>query len=269
MVWVASAVLLLAILVMGLIALVLLLDDSFERFVRSPVNWVVLVLISAELAVGWWFLTAPPPQTVRSRGRDGLQVMRSVPRLFLLSSTVLALGGISGLMIGYTGGMAGSTPLVRWINAMDSDAFLAVVYLALVLGTLLTHLSGIWYLARLATRLDQPCSQYEPGTVALALRQTGWIPVYTVAFGVLAVVLYPVALLMVGLFGIIPIAWAILTGIVVPSALLFSLARSVWLVAKFGESVRSLLPIPASPPIAVHSGDLDSSIGTRQGADTT
>lgn len=266
MVWVAGAVLLMVLVCFALSAIVLAMDDALVRLPGSAIAWMVLALVGVELSVGWWFLSSPPPRSRLAGGRDGLEVSRALPRLFALASTVVSFGGIFVLMTRTIGDSGDSSAAMEWLNGPGGRLMLSIAFVAVLLGTLLTHMTGVWYLARLASRLDARCSQYEPGTLALSLRQTGWIPVYTVAVGTLAVALYPVAILMVGFFGIVPIAWAVITVVLVPSALLFALARSVWLVASFGGSVRSLLPVPGAPPIAVHSDGLAPRAGSGREA---
>lgn len=252
-VWSAAAAMLIFILALGLFALVLLFADELHLLPRSVFGWIPLALISAELGLGWWFLSAPSPRTRLSGGRDGLQVFRTIPRLFALASTILATGGILVLMIRFLSEPSSAPPAIAYLSSPAGDVLLSIAFLATLLGALCTHLTGVWYLTRVATRLDARCSQYAPGSLALGLRQTGWIPVYAVAGGVLAVVLYPVAILMVGLFGIVPIAWAVLTVILVPGALLFALLRSAWLIAMFSRAVRSLIPLRGTERSAVHS----------------
>lgn len=261
MVWVAAAVLMVCLVCFGFIAIVLVLDDEIAKLPGSALAWMITGLVCGELAAGWWFLSGAP-----SSGRDGLEWLRAMPRLLALSCTVLVFGGISVLMIRAMGSPVNPSGVVEWLIGPGGALLLSIAFLAVLLGAVLMHLTGVWYLARLATRLDARSSRYEPGTLSLSLRQTGWIPVYTVVLGVLAVALYPVALLMVGFFGIVPIAWAVLTAVLVPGALLFALARSVWLVALFGVSVRALLPVPGAPPIAVHSGGAAVSLGPEKGS---
>lgn len=240
MVWSASLALLLLIVAFALVGMVLLFDDALLELPLSVFSWLPLVLITVELAIGWWFLSAPSPLTREARGRDGMQRPRAIARLFVLSSTVLAVGGISLLMLRILIEPGSASAVLHWVSGSGAELGLGVAFLATLLGALATQLTGIWYLTRLATRLDGDCSQFNPGSLALSLRQTGWLPVYTAGFAVLAVVLYPVAILMVGFFGIVPIAWAVIAVVLVPSAFLFALARSVWLVARFGMSVRAL-----------------------------
>lgn len=250
-VWSASLAMTLAILVLGVVSLILLIDSELFRLAGSPVAWCILTLITAELAIGWWFLTAPSPRT--ARGRDGLHAFRMLPRLFGISATVLAGAGISIAMLVTTPANSGSGPVLLWLSGPGGVGLLSIAMLASLLGALLCQLTGVWYLSRFATRLSPKNHRYEPGTLALALRQTGWMPVYAIALGLLAVALYPVAILMVGLFAIVPISWAVLTAILVPGALLLALIRSVWLVASFGRAVRTMkLPLEIPVP-ALHS----------------
>lgn len=254
MVWAAGLGLLLLILAFALVGTVLLFDDALMVLPNTPMSWIPLVLIAVELAIGWWFLTAPSPLTRDGRGRDGMHRARALARLFVLASTVLALGGISLMMLRLLVEPGSTNAVLSWVTGPGAKVALGIMFLATLLGALGTQLTGIWYLTRLSTRLDPDSSQYNPGSIALSLRQTGWLPVYTLGFGVLAVVLYPVAILMVGFFGIVPITWAIVTIVIVPGALLFAFARSVWLVARFGRRIRHLDSQPSPPAHGVHSG---------------
>lgn len=254
MVWSAGLGLLLLILAFALVGTVLLFDDALLVLPNTPLSWLPLVLITVELAIGWWFLSAPSPLTRDGRGRDGMHRARALARLFVLASTILAIGGISLVMLRTLVQPGSSSVVLGWATGPGAEVGLGITFLATLLGALGTQLTGVWYLTRLATRLDPDCSQYNPGSLALSLRQTGWLPVYTLGFGVLAVVLYPVAILMVGFFGIVPITWAVVTVTVVPGALLFALARSIWLVARFGRRVRRLDSEPDPPAHGVHSG---------------
>lgn len=253
LVWSAALGLLLLILAFALVGTVLLFDDALLLLPTNALSWMPLVLIVLELAIGWWFLSAPSPLTRHGRGRDGMHRPRAIARLFLLASTILALGGISLMMLRLLVQPGSTNAVLSWVTGPGAEVGLGIVFLATLLGALGTHLTGVWYLTRLATRLDPESSQYSAGSLSLGLRQTGWLPVYALGFGVLAVVLYPVAILMVGFFGVVPIAWAVVTVTVVPGALLFALARSIWLVARFGRQVRRLGSETESPGRRVHS----------------
>ncbi|XHC26312.1 MAG: hypothetical protein ACFHWZ_18395 [Phycisphaerales bacterium] len=254
LVWSAALGLLLLILAFALVGAVLLFDDALLLLPTTAFSWMPLVLITVELAIGWWFLSAPSPMTRDGRGRDGMHRPRAIARVFVLASTILALGGISLMMLRLLVEPGSTNLMLHWVTGPGAEVGLGIVFLATVLGALGMQLTGVWYLTRLATRLDADSSQYNPGSLALGLRQTGWLPVYTLGFGVLAVVLYPVAILMVGFFGIVPITWAVVTVTVVPGALLFALARSTWLVARFGRRVRRLNSEPNPSSHGVHSG---------------
>ena len=266
LVWSAALGLLLLILAFALVGAVLLFDDALMVLPGTPLSWIPLVLIAVELSIGWWFLSAPSPLTRDGRGRDGMHRPRAVARLFLLASTVLALGGISLMMLRLLVQPGSTNAVLGWVTGPGSEVGLGIVFLATLLGALGTHLTGVWYLTRLATRLDPESSQYSAGSLSLGLRQTGWLPVYALGFGVLAVVLYPVAILMVGFFGIVPITWAVVTVTVVPGALLFALARSISLVARFGRQVRRLDSETESPGRRVHSGRLPVPIAAEETA---
>jgi hypothetical protein len=191
---------------------------------------------------------------------------RSLNRLFVISSTVLAVGGISALMISALADPFSPNPMFRAVAGPGGDVVLGVAFLATLLGALLTQLTGIWYLTRLATRLDADSSQFAPGSIALALRQTGWLPVYAAGGAILAVVLSPVAVLMVGFFGVVPIAYAIVCVTVIPGALIFAMARSVWLVARFGRRVRRLGGASDSGAVGLHSAGQPALAAARSGA---
>ena len=266
LVWSASAGLLVLSVALALIGAVLLLDDALLSLPNTPRSWLPLVLIAAELSIGWWFLSAPSPLTRDGRGRDGMHRPRTIARLFVLASTVLAVGGISLLMLRLLVEPGSPNVLLGWVASPGAEVGLGVAFVATLLGAMGTQLTGVWYLTRLATRLDPASSQFEPGSLALGLRQTGWLPVYTLGFAVLAVVLYPVAILMVGFFGIVPITWAVVTIVIVPSALLFSLARSSWLVARFGRRVRRLGSEPNSAGSRVHSDGSPTPVGPVEGS---
>lgn len=257
-VWASGLALILTVLVMAGIAAVLLIDDELARLSRSVLGWAVLALISFELVLGWWYLSAPSPRTTGSRGRDGMHRQRFLCRLFGLSATAVAMGGIAVLMVTVSRSGSGS-PMVEWLLGYGGDTLLMVSLLACILGMLLCHLAGVWYLTRQAARLSPDDRTFQVGSLALALRQTGWIPIYALGGGALAVMLYPVAILMVGFFAIVPIVWAAVTVIVVPGALFVAMIRSVWLVARFGTAIKRLeyTPIPMTSRVDSHSTSTD------------